>query len=99
VAYAAGPLKSGDPAGGDLSGTYPEPVIAAGDGKDSTDFVPAGTLVTRTFNASNSGLGPHECGTFSNVGVPGGNPGDPVFVSAPYGSGIVVAASPAAGTR
>jgi hypothetical protein len=30
AAYAAGPLKAGDPAGGDLAGTYPDPSIASG---------------------------------------------------------------------
>jgi hypothetical protein len=128
VAYAAGPLKPGDPAGGDLSGTYPDPSIAANavnsgkvsdnsltggdvdesslgkvgdadtlDGKDSTEFLPATTLVRWTQNLAGSAMTAHECGTYL-LPVPGGNPGDPVFVSAPYGAGIVSSASKAAGT-
>jgi hypothetical protein len=129
VAYAVAPIKPGDPAGGDLSGTYPEPSIAANavnsgkvsdnsltgsdvdesslgkvgdadtlDGKDSTDFLAATTLVRGTLNAAGVGLGANSCAVFTNVALPGGNPGDPVFVSAAYGAGIVVTASRAAGT-
>jgi len=129
VAYAVAPIKPGDPAGGDLSGTYPDPSIAANavnsgkvsddsltgddvnesslgkvgdadtlDGKDSTDFLAAATLVRGTLNAAGASMQAHECAVFSNVALPGGNPGDPVFVSASYGAGIVVTASRATGT-
>ena len=54
VAYAAGPLKSGDPAGGDLAGTYPDPVIAAGKisggsgGKIADDTVTGDDIIEST---------------------------------------------------
>ena len=132
VAYAAGPLKAGDPAGGDLTGAYPDPTIAAGkisggsggkiaddtvtgadilesslgqvgdadtlDGKDSTDFLAATRLFTGSFSAAGIGFGPNECGVFTGRPLPGGNPGDAVFVSGAYGAGVVFSASPAAGT-
>ena len=68
------------------------------DGKDSTDFVPASTLFRRSFNPAGIGFGPNQCATFSNVALPGGNPGDPVFISGAYGDGVIFSASLAAGT-
>jgi hypothetical protein len=127
VAYAVAPIKPGDPAGGDLSGNYPDPSIAANavnsakvsddsltggdvdesslgkvgdadtlDGKDSTDFVAATTLVRRTVTTAGFTLTPHECAQFL-LGMPGGNAGDPVFVSSTFPDGIVITASPLAG--
>jgi hypothetical protein len=60
--------------------------------------VPATTLVSRSFNPAGIGFGPNECARFTNVSLPAGNPGDPVFISGAHGNGILFSASLAAGT-
>ena len=47
VAYAAGPLKSGDPAGGDLAGSYPNPSVASGavDTANFSSTIPAARAI------------------------------------------------------
>jgi hypothetical protein len=64
------------------------------DGKDSTDFLPATTLITHTFTFAGGTITGHECFQFT-VAVSGGSVGDPVFVSSSYPSNIVLTASPA----
>ena len=50
VAYAAGPLKVGDPAGGDLTGTYPDPGVVSSIARDSEIFP---TVLANDGSASN----------------------------------------------
>jgi len=53
VAYAAGPLKPGDPAGGDLTGSYPDPSIAANavnSGKVSDDSLTGADISEATLS-------------------------------------------------
>ncbi len=50
VAYAAGPLKAGDPAGGDLTGTYPDPGVVSSIARDSEIFP---TVLANDGSASN----------------------------------------------
>ena len=77
VAYAAGPLKSGDPAGGDLAGTYPDPSIAANavnSGKVSNDSLTGDDISEATLSGvSPSGAaGGDLTGTYPNPSIASG---------------------------
>jgi hypothetical protein len=66
------------------------------DGKDSTDFLPATTLVRLTRNVtSNLTIPARSCSHFLPGPFPGGNVGDPVFVSSSFPAALVLTASTA----